>query len=48
MLNTGLLTPQQIVDAVLNHTTKYNTPLNSLEGFNPLKTYFKDDKKFFP
>ncbi len=33
MLNTGLLTPQQIVDAVINHAKAYNTPLNSLEGF---------------
>ncbi len=33
MLNTGLLTPQQIVDEVLYHAKKYNTPLNSLEGF---------------
>ena len=33
MLNTGLLTPQQIVDAVLTHAEKYTTPLNSLEGF---------------
>ena len=33
MLNTGLLTPQQVFDAVINHAKKYNTPLNSLEGF---------------
>ncbi|MDQ2863092.1 MAG: cryptochrome/photolyase family protein [Bacteroidota bacterium] len=33
MLNTGMLTPQQIVDAALKHAEKYNTPLNSLEGF---------------
>ncbi|MEO7766413.1 MAG: cryptochrome/photolyase family protein [Ferruginibacter sp.] len=33
MLNAGLLTPQQIVDAVLNHAKEDNTPLNSLEGF---------------
>lgn len=33
MLNTGLLTPQQIIDAALHHAKKYNTPLNSLEGF---------------
>ena len=33
MLNTGLLTPQQIIDAVLKHAKKYSTPLNSLEGF---------------
>ena len=33
MLNTGLLTPKQILDAVLSHSKKYNIPLNSLEGF---------------
>ncbi len=33
MLNSGLLTPQQIVDAVLSHAKKYTIPLNSLEGF---------------
>ena len=33
MLNTGLLTPQQIIDAVLNYAEKNNIPLNSLEGF---------------
>jgi len=33
MINTGLLTPQQILDAVLIHAKKYNTPLNSVEGF---------------
>jgi deoxyribodipyrimidine photolyase-related protein len=33
MLNTGLLTPQQIIDAVLKHAKKYDTPINSLEGF---------------
>lgn len=33
MLNTGLLTPQQIVTAVLNHAEKNDTPLNSFEGF---------------
>ncbi len=33
MLNTGLLTPQQIIDAVINHVNKYNSPLNSVEGF---------------
>jgi deoxyribodipyrimidine photolyase-related protein len=33
MLNTGLLTPQQILDAVLNHTKKHDIPLNSVEGF---------------
>ena len=33
MLNSGLLTPTQIIDAVLNHTKQYHTPLNSAEGF---------------
>ena len=33
MLNTGLLTPQHILDTVLNHAKKHHVPLNSLEGF---------------
>lgn len=33
MLNTGLLTPQQILDAVMVHAKQNNIPLNSLEGF---------------
>ena len=33
MLNIGLLQPQQIIDEVLAAPIKYNTPLNSLEGF---------------
>ena len=33
MLNSGLLTPQQIINSVLNHAEKHNTPLNSVEGF---------------
>ncbi len=33
MLNTGLLTPQQILDEVLQHAKKNKIPLNSLEGF---------------
>lgn len=33
MLNIGLLTPDQIVKAVLNHAKKNEIPLNSLEGF---------------
>ena len=33
MLNIGLLNPQQIIDAALTAAKKYNTPLNSLEGF---------------
>ena len=33
-LNIGLLTPQQVVDAVMAHAAKHPTlPLNSLEGF---------------
>ncbi len=33
MLNSGLLTPQQVLEAVLNHAEKNAIPLNSLEGF---------------
>ena len=33
MLNTGLLTPKQIIDAVLDHAENNNIPFNSLEGF---------------
>ncbi len=33
LLNTGLLTPQQILDAVMQHAAQNNIPLNSLEGF---------------
>ena len=33
MLNTGLLTPKQIIDAVLDHAENNDIPLNSLEGF---------------
>ncbi len=33
MLNTGLLTPQQVLDAVLDAAVEYDIPLNSLEGF---------------
>lgn len=33
MLNIGLLTPQQVLDKVLNEAAKHNIPLNSLEGF---------------
>ncbi len=33
MLNTGLLTPQQILDAVMQHAAQNDIPLNSLEGF---------------
>ena len=33
MLNTGLLTPQQILNAVMQHAAQNDIPLNSLEGF---------------
>ncbi len=33
MLNIGLLTPQQIIEAVLIQTKHNNIPINSLEGF---------------
>lgn len=33
MLNIGLLQPEQIIEAALVAAKKYNTPLNSLEGF---------------
>jgi deoxyribodipyrimidine photolyase-related protein len=33
MLNIGLLQPQQIIDKALAAAKKYNTPLNSVEGF---------------
>lgn len=33
MLNTGLLTPQQVVDEAINFAEKNKTPINSLEGF---------------
>lgn len=33
MLNIGLLTPQQVLEKVLNEAAKNNIPLNSLEGF---------------
>ena len=33
MLNTGLLTPQQVLDKVLTEAAKHNISLNSLEGF---------------
>lgn len=33
MLNIGLLTPKQIVDAAIEYGTKNNLPLNSIEGF---------------
>ncbi len=33
MLNNGLLTPQQVLDAVLRYGSENEIPLNSLEGF---------------
>ena len=33
MLNVGLLTPRQVLDASLAHAEKHDIPLNSLEGF---------------
>lgn len=33
MLNTGLLTPQQVLNKALDAAVEYNVPLNSLEGF---------------
>lgn len=33
MLNIGLLTPQQVLDAVLAHVENHQIPINSAEGF---------------
>lgn len=33
ILNIGLLTPQEVIRAVIDHAQKYSTPINSLEGF---------------
>ena len=33
MLNTGLLTPRQILDRVLEHSSRADVPVNALEGF---------------
>ena len=33
MLNIGLLTPRQVLDAALKHGEEHDVPLNSLEGF---------------
>ncbi|MEO5997118.1 MAG: cryptochrome/photolyase family protein [Chitinophagaceae bacterium] len=33
MLNTGLLTPQEVIEETIIAASKYNIPLNSLEGF---------------
>ncbi|RZJ82430.1 MAG: cryptochrome/photolyase family protein [Flavobacterium sp.] len=33
MLNVGLLTPHQVMNAALSHANKHQTPINSVEGF---------------
>lgn len=33
MLNIGLLTPKQVIDAAMSHAETHEIPLNSLEGF---------------
>lgn len=33
ILNIGLLTPQEVIHAAINHSEKHSVPLNSLEGF---------------
>lgn len=33
MLNTGLITPHQILDAVQDHMSRHDVPINSAEGF---------------
>lgn len=33
MLNIGLLTPHQVINAALTHANKHQTPINSVEGF---------------
>ncbi|MEL6992749.1 MAG: FAD-binding domain-containing protein, partial [Pseudomonadota bacterium] len=33
MLNVGLLTPRQVLDATLAHAQTHDVPINSLEGF---------------
>lgn len=33
MLNTGLLTPRQVIDQALSFAANYDVPLNSVEGF---------------
>jgi deoxyribodipyrimidine photolyase-related protein len=33
LLNCGLLTPRQVIDAALEHASNHSIPLNSLEGF---------------
>lgn len=33
LLNIGLLTPQEVIQAAINHTQKHSVSINSLEGF---------------
>lgn len=33
LLNIGLLTPQEVIQAAIEHAQNYSVPLNSLEGF---------------
>jgi len=33
LLNTGLLTPRQVIDAALDHSARHDVPINALEGF---------------
>lgn len=33
MLNVGILTPHQVINAALIHANKHQTPINSVEGF---------------
>lgn len=33
MLNIGLITPKEVINACLNYTKKHNVPINSTEGF---------------
>lgn len=33
MLNIGLLTPQEVIQAAMTHMQKHSVPINSLEGF---------------
>lgn len=33
ILNIGLLTPEKVIQAAINHSQKHSVPINSLEGF---------------
>lgn len=33
MLNTGLITPQEVIEACLDYTEEHDIPINSVEGF---------------